>query len=157
MAYGDKITTSKHGRRLGLQSMSTAETGGSKSEFLVGPDDFRVGVSTAETTSTNLKPYGVSHVLGTSADSSSVFTLEAPIPGVEKILYFPSTGDTAVYVKTAGSETFHSTLGSSGTTIKSTIGGVLRLTGVTTAVWAVGGLTSGTSSQAGGFAVSTST
>lgn len=157
MAYGNKITTSKHGRRLGLQAMSTGETGGSKAEFLVGPDEFRVGVSTAETTSTNLKPHGISHIRGTSADSSSVFTLEAPIPGVTKTLYFNSTGNTACYVKTAGGETIHSTIGSSHTTIKSTIGGMCMLTGVTTAIWASLGITSGTSSQAGGFAVTTST
>ena len=157
MAYGNKITTSKHGRRLGLQAMSTAETGGSRAEFLVGPDEFRVGVSTAETTSANLKPYGISHIIGTSVDSSSVFVLEAPIPGVTKTLYFGSTGNTACYVKTAGGETIHSTIGSSHTTIKSTVGGMCMLTGVTTAKWASLGITSGTSVAAGGFTVSATT
>ena len=158
MAHGNKITTSLHGRRLGLQRMSTGETGGRASvEFLVGSDDFRVGVSTAETTSTNLQPFGVSHIKGTSADSSSVFTLDPPIPGVEKVLYFNSTGNTACYVKTANSEVIHSTIGSSHTTIKSTIGGMVRLVGVTTGIWAAQGITSGTSSNAGGFAVTTST
>lgn len=158
MAYGNKITTSKHGRRLGLQRMSTAETGGRlPTEFLVGPDDFRQGVSTAETTSSNLQAFGVSRVAGTSADSSSVFTLDPPIPGVVKTLFFPSTGNTACYVKTANAETIQTTLGSSHTTIKSTIGGVCQLVGVTTALWAGIGITSGTSSNAGGFALTTST
>lgn len=157
MAYGDKITTSKHGRRLGLQALSTAQTGGSKGEFLVGPDDFRVGVTTAETTSANLKPYGVSIGLGTSAGSSAVYTLEAPIPGVRKIIG-GSTANGPVYIKTAGDETFLSTLGSTHTTVKiSTLGGALELVGVTTAQWLALHLTSGTSSQASGFAATTST
>jgi hypothetical protein len=159
MSFNNKILTSLFGRRVGLQRMSTAESGGSRGtqEYLVGPEALRPNVSTAETTSTNLHPFGVSHVRGTSADSSSVFTLDPPIPGVEKTLYFPSTGNTACYVKTANSETIHTTLGSSHTTIKSTIGGMCRLVGVTTAIWAALDITSGTSSQAGGFTVSTST
>jgi len=159
MAFANKILTSLHGRRFGLQRMSTAETGGSRGakEFLVGPEALRLDNSTAETTSVNLHPYGISHVKGTSADSSSVFTLDPPIPGVEKTLYFPSTGNTACYVKTANSETIQTTLGSSQTTIKSTIGGMCRLVGVTTAIWAGLGITSGTSSNAGGFALTTST
>lgn len=159
MAYNGNLRTSIHGRRLGLNAVSSAESGGNHGtrEFLAGPDAFRVENSTSESTSTNLKPFGVSHALGTSADSSSVFTLDPPIPGVEKTLYFPSTGDTACYVKTANSETIHSTIGSSHTVIKSTLGGMCRLMGVTTGVWAAIGLTSGTSSQAGGFSLTTST
>lgn len=159
MAFNSKILTSIFGRRLGLQRMTTAESGGSRgsNEFLVGPDAFRSEVSTAETTSTNLKAHGLSRVAGTSADSSSVFTLDPPIPGVKKILYFPSTGNTACYVKTANAETIQTTLGSSHTTIKSTIGGMCELVGVSTAVWSALGITSGTSSNAGGFTLTTST
>lgn len=157
MAFGNKITTSKHGRRLGLQSMSTAETGGSKSEFLVGPDDFRVGVNTAESTGTNLKAHGVSINLGTSAGSSAVYTLEPPIPGVRKVIS-GSSANGPVYVKTAGGETLLSTLGSSHTTVKiSSLGGAFELVGVTTAQWLALHLTSGTSSNASGFALTTST
>lgn len=159
MAYNSNITTTLKGRRLGLQLLSTSYTGGSRGaqEFLVGPDDFRVGVTTNESTATNFKAHGVSHVRGTSADSSSVFTLDPPIPGVEKTLYFNSTGNTACYVKTANSEVIHTTLGSSHTVIKSTIGGICRLVGVTTAIWAALNITSGTSVAAGGFALTTST
>ena len=158
MAFANKILTSLHGRRFGLQRMTTAETGGrAAAEFLVGPEALRKGVSTAETTATNLQAFGFSHVKGTSADSSSVFVLDPPIPGVIKTLFFPSTGNTACYVKTANAETIQTTLGSSQTTIKSTIGGVCQLIGVTTAIWAGLGITSGTSSNAGGFALTTST
>jgi len=146
------------GRRLGLQRVTSGSHGGRKdAEFLLGPDSIRHGVSTAESTATNILPYGVSHILGSSAASSSVFTLDPPIPGVEKTLYFGSTGNIGCYVKTKNGETIHSTIGSSHTTIKSTIGGVCRLIGVTTAVWAGIGLTSGTSSNNGGFALTTST
>lgn len=158
MAYSDNVNTSIYGRRLGLQKLTTALNGGRvEHEYLVGPDGFRNGVTTSETTSTNILPFGVSHIKGTSADSSSVFTLDPPVPGVSKDLYFNSTGNTACYVKTKNDEVIHSTIGSSHTTIKSTIGGLVRLIGVTTAIWASLGITSGTSSQAGGFAVTTST
>lgn len=159
MAYNSDIQTSIRGRRLGLQQVSSAASGGAhgKREFLVGPDDFRVGVTTSESTGTNLKAFGISYISGTSAASSSVFTLDPPIPGVEKTLYFSSTGNINCYVKTANSETIHSTQGSSHTTIQSTVGGVLKLIGITTGVWGGLNLTSGTSSQSGGFALTTST
>jgi len=158
MAYSNNITMSLHGLRLGLQMLTTARHGGRVAhEYLVGPEAFRLGVTTNESTGTNILPHGISHVVGTSADSSSVFTLDPPVPGVEKVLYFNSTGNTACYVKTKNSETIHTTIGSSHTTIKSTIGGMCRLVGVTTAIWAGIGITSGTSSNAGGFTLTTST
>jgi len=156
MAWQNKILTSIFGRRLGLQRMTTAESGGSKNEFLVGPDDFRVNCGT-ESTATNLKPFGVSVNLGTSAGSSAVYTLEPPIPGVRKVIS-GSTANGPVYIKTAGGETIVSTLGSTHTTVKiSTLGGAFELVGMTTAQWLALGLTSGTSSNASGFAATTST
>lgn len=158
MAYQDSGYRSLYGRRFGLQRVSTNAHGGRvEHEYIVGPGDIRLGVTTSESTGTNLLPYGFSHVKGTSADSSSVFTLDPPVPGVEKTLYFNSTGNTGCYVKTKNSEVIHTTLGSSHTTIKSTVGGVCRLVGVTTAIWAGLNITSGTSSQAGGFSLTTST
>lgn len=158
MAYSNSINRSIVGRRLGLQMVSSSIHGGTGfREFLVGPDAFRVENSTSESTGTNIKAHGVSRVAGTSADSSSVFTLEPPIPGVQKFLFFPSTGNTGCYVKTANSETIQSTRGSSHTVLSCTAGGVAMLVGVTTAIWAGLNLTSGTSSQAGGFGLATST
>lgn len=157
MAYFNKYVTSLYGRRLGIQRMTTAISGISKAaEFLVGPEAVKMGV-VAETTGTNLAPYGVSKVAGSSASSSSVFTLDPPIPGVEKTIWFPSTGDKNCYVKTANSEVFQSTIGSSFTVIQSTAGGVLKLIGLTTAIWGAPQLTSGTSSNASGFAGTTTT
>lgn len=135
MAYGNKILTSLFGRRLGLQRLSTAESGASTpNEFLVGPDDFRVGVNTAETTSTRLEAHGYSGNLGTSAASSAVYTIDPPIPGVRKVLA-SSTANGPVYVKTA-SGVIISSAGSTDTTVKlSTLGNAVELIGLTTAIW----------------------
>jgi hypothetical protein len=135
MAHGNNITTSIFGRRLGLQSMSSAQTGSGRGarEYLVGPEGFRLAVTTAESTASNLPPDGVSFL--TSAVSSGVYTLDPPIPGVAKVLHFGTSGAT-VYVKTGG-ETFESSQGSSFTTLKSTqnVKGTVHLIGLTTAIW----------------------
>lgn len=152
MAYGSKILTSLFGRRIGLQRMSTGESGGSRrEEFLVGPDDFRVGVTTAESTAVNVQAFGISVLPGTSAASSAVYTLEPPIPGVRKVI-MGGLSNGPVYFKTANAETIVTTsLGSSFTTVKiSSIGGCIELVGVTTAQW-LSFVTSG------GFSLTTTT
>ncbi len=139
MSYGNNILTSIHGRRLGLQQHSTAQSGGrAPFDTLVGAEGVRLGVTTAESTGTNLQAFGVSVMNGTSAGSSSVYVLDPPVPGVEKKLVFASTSIT-LYLKTANSETFLSSLGSSFTTLKSTqnAGASVSLVGLTTAVWSV--------------------
>ena len=77
MSWADKITTTLFGRRFGLQSASSNITGsgraGNAPDFILGPEDIRVGVTTAETTATNLAAYGVSYLTNTSAGSSQVF------------------------------------------------------------------------------------
>lgn len=157
MAFETKYTTSVHGRRLGLQRMTTVETGASKPyDFIVGPEAVRGGV-TSETTATDLKAFGVSRLAGTSAASSVVYTIEPPIPGVRKTIVNESSGNGPMYIKTKNSETFNTTAGTSFTTIKTSAGGSFELIGVTTAVWAAPGITTGTSSQASGFVFSTST
>ena len=159
MAFNDKITTSLRGRRFGLQAMTSAITGGSRGtqEFLVGPEDLRVNVTTAASTGTNLRPYGVSILPGTSAGSSSVYVLDPPIPGVRKTIV-GTTANGPFIIKTANSETIHTTVGTSFTTVEiSSIGGGFTLMGLTTAVWMGIGLTSGTSSNASGFILTTTT
>ena len=154
MSYNDRVLTSIHGRRMGLQLLSTAQTGGrAPFEVVVGPEQVRRGVSTAESTGTNLQAFGVSVMAGTSAGSSSVYVLDPPVQGVEKRLVFASTSIT-LYLKTANSETFLSSLGSSFTTLKSTQNAAVgvHLIGLTTAVWGVLGQLS-----TGGLAATTST
>lgn len=145
MPYNDKIVTSIFGRRLGLQPLTTAISGGRiGSTFLVGPDDIRVAVTTNESTATNLLAYGVSFVNGTSAASSSVYTLDPPIPGVRKTIVF-SSANTPMYVKTKNAETFRTSADSTiATVILSTLtGATVELMGLTTAMWGL--LTNGTS------------
>lgn len=159
MAFGNLINTSLFGRRFGLQNATTNQTGGTRgaADLLVGPEALRSGVSTAESTGTNLAGWGVSVCPGTSAASSAVYTLDPPIPGVKKTI-FGGVTNGPVYVKTANSETIQSTVGSSFTTVKvSSFGGMFELMGLTTAVWIAIGITSGTSSQASGFGLTTST
>lgn len=139
MSYATKITTSLWGRRLGLQIMSTVETGGSRgaADFMVGAEDIRQGVSTGESTGTNLTAWGVSRVLGTSAASTPVYTLDPPIPGVRKGINFAST-DSALYVKMAsGCAISGTSLATTGATaIRSSGGGYVELIGITTALFA---------------------
>lgn len=149
--------TSIFGRRFGLLSMTSPQTGSARGtrSYLVGDaEDVRRTVA-ADTTGTNLAPDGVSRVNGTSAASSAVYTLDPPIPGVTKYLSFESTSQGPIYVKTANGETFISTQGTTFSVIKSTNNtvGMVGLLGVTTAVWQMlnTGLSTGT------FALSTTT
>lgn len=145
MAYLDKYTTSVHGRRLGLQLMSTTQTGGRTNiDFLIGPEALREGVSTADTTGTAILACGVSFLNGTSAASSSVYVLDPPIPGVRKTVVF-SSATTPQYLRTKNAETFRTTADSTiATVILSTLtGAVVELIGLTTSMWGL--LTNGTS------------
>lgn len=159
-AWADKITTSIFGRRLGLQVMTSGQMGSGRAgdaEFIVGPDGHRASVTTAESTGTNVAAYGLSRLPGTSAGSSAVYTIDPPIPGVRKIV-MGSTDNGPVFMKTANSETIQTTAGSSYTTVKiSSLGSGFEMIGLTTAIWLALGLTTGTSSQASGFSLTTST
>lgn len=136
MAFNDKFTTSVRGRRLGLQIMSTVQTGGTRgpNEFLVGPDSFRSLVSTAETTSTNIRSHGMSYLPASSVGSSQVFTLDPPIPGVSKTVYNSTTA--TAFIKTG--VLILSTAGSTQAVIQLPAAGAsITLTGATTALWLV--------------------
>jgi hypothetical protein len=140
MAWKDKITTTLLGSRLGLQTLSTVQSGGrTPAEFVVGAEAVRALNSTADTTAANLLAWGQSVL--TTAASSGVYTLDPPIPGVTKTLVFNSSATSAspIYVKTANSETFASSVMSSGTVLSSSANAIstLVLTGISTAVWAV--------------------
>ena len=163
MAYSQFITTSLHGKRFGLQEMSTSVSGsgiaGLVVSFLVGPADIRKATTTADTTAANLQAHGNSYLQGTSAGSSSVYTLDPPIPGVKKLITC-GAANGPFYIKLANpaTESILTTAGSSWTVIKcSSLGGSVELTGVTTALWTSPDLTSGTSSQSAGFSLTTTT
>lgn len=163
MAYGNSILTTLFGRRLGLQSITTAQSGtgqaGRVPEFLVGAEDIRKEV-VSDTTGTQLKAWGLSALstANITGGTTGVFRLDPPIPGVEKTIVWQSTSAAATSVKTfvtastGGAEVFQSTAGSSFTVIASSVGAVLRLMGVTTAIWAVIAGSTGS-----GFTLSTTT
>lgn len=163
MAYGNNITTTIFGRRMGLQTMSTNQTGtgaaARQPEFLVGPEDVRKEVTTADSTGTYLKPWGMSVLsTGLSADATPIYRLDPPIPGVEKTIVWLSTtiGTMASKVwvtnSTGGGAGFQTSGGSSFTCVASSAGAVLKLVGLTTALW---GVINGTT--ASGFAYTTTT
>lgn len=145
MSYNSNIITSLFGRRIGLQLMTTGQTGGRLPyEFLVGPEDHRKGVTTAETTGQTVPPWGISFLAGTSAASSSVYVLEPPIPGVMKTVVF-SSANTPMYLRTQNAETFRTSADSTiATVLASTLtGAVVQMLGLTTSLWGL--LTNGTS------------
>ncbi len=157
MPYNSAILTSIYGRRVGLQTLSSGQTGGSRGpqEFLVGPAAFREEVTTADTTAINLQAHGITRLSsGLSADTTAVFSIDPPIPGVGKTVVWGSTT-----IGTMGSKIFLKTgvnmqtsNGSSFTVVASSAGAVLNLTGVTTALWAVVNGSTGS-----GFTYTTST
>lgn len=157
--FATKAFKSLFGRQVGIQRLSTAEHGGRlPAHFLVGDvEAVRMGATTSESTGTNLLAYGVSFLNGTSAGSSAVYTLDPPISGARKIVHINTTANGPIYLKTANSETFNTTLGTSFTTIKSSAGGFYELVGLTSAVWGLLNVTSGTSSQGSGHVLTTST
>lgn len=139
MAFANKILTSLHGRRLGIQSLSSAESGSGRGTqfFLAGSvADIRRDVSTAETTSVNLLAHGVSVFGSTSTAAARTYTLDPPVPGVRKtIVVSCGASDGTFIVKTANAETIESTAGSSFTQFTLSTKAVIDLMGVTTARW----------------------
>ncbi len=155
MSYASYITKSIHGRQLGLRSLSSGQIGSTfPHDLIVGPEAVQQNVTTNESTAGVFRPFGVSVV---STGSSAVHTQAPPIPGVEKTIY--SSGGATAYVKSANSETFESSRGSTFTVLKFNGAGVARLVGLTTARWLLTGMggDSGDSANAPSIALATST
>ncbi len=163
MPYQTFITTTLFGRRFGLQTMTTNQSGaglaGRQPEFLVGPEDIRKEVTTADSTATSLKAWGNSVLsTGLSADATAVFRLDPPIPGVEKTIVWLSTTIGTMSAKifatisTGNGGGFQTSGGSSFSCVASSAGAVLRLIGLTTSLY---GVVNGTT--ASGFTFSTTT
>ena len=156
MAFVSRMTKSLFGRDLGLEHLSSVDSGSTHDEdriWLVGNvAGIRKDVTTAETTSVPLKAHGLSIL---STKSSGVHTLNPPIPGVRKVI--ASSGSTFAWVITRNGETIESSRGSTFTTMKFTTRGVIELIGYTTARWLALAISSGSSSQAASILLSTST
>ena len=132
----NSIITSLFGRRLGLDQYDT----------LTGPKGFRDpvdGWNTAGTTlvstsvASNIPAYGMTVVGATGASATTAYTLAAPIPGVCKRIFNPTTG--AVTILTTGAGAFICSTGSVAST-QGTIsfvgkGAYVELWGLTTSLW----------------------
>jgi hypothetical protein len=141
MSFEARITKSYDGRRFGLQIPSSVELGSTFGPaFLAGPESLRQNVTTAETTSVPLKPFGLTWfgTTTTGAGSSAVYTLAPPIPGVTKSFALTcGASEGPIYIKTLNSETLNTSAGSSFTVIKLSTLGNLELLGLSTARWLV--------------------
>ena len=136
MAYHNQRTQSLYGRRVGLQLLSTVQTGGSRGpvEFIVGPEAVRRENSTSNSTSVNVKPWGFQYLPASSAGSSQVYTIDPPIPGTE-VTVFNSTGATA-YLKMPSGVVVRSTVGSTQSVIALPAAGAsIVLTAVSTSLY----------------------
>ena len=162
MGFRNLITTTLLGNRLGLQKLSSAQLGtgaaGRNAEFMVGAEDVRKECSTADSTGTYLKAWGVSLITtGLSASDTPSYRLDPPIPGVEKVIVFGSTTIGTMSAKinvtcsTGGAEGIQTSNGSSFTVFGTSAGAVIKLIGITTALWATNATTGA------GFTFSTST
>ena len=96
-----QLITSIKGRRLALDP----------NDYLVGPralreqiEGFSSGGSTITSTSvaTPLVAYGVSVVGATGASATTAYLLAAPVPGVTKTIFNPTTGGVTVLTTAAG-------------------------------------------------------
>jgi hypothetical protein len=112
-----------------LQNMSTGESGGSRGsrEYLVGPEALRANATTADTTSTNLDPFGVSRL----SSAGGTFTIDPPIPGVTKTIAMSS----GTVLSVGDDQSLFSSAGSSHTTITTSAPAVLELVGLSSALW----------------------
>jgi hypothetical protein len=149
---------------LGLQTLTTAQTGGSKGaiDVLVGAESVKPYASTSETTSANLPAYGVSIISSnnsTAVSTNPVYRMDPPIPGVRKTVVFTSTAtgvaSTVGYLLSlstgaSGAFLMGSTWSSSFTTLYTTNALVLDLVGITTNIW-------GTQISSGSVSLATTT
>ena len=140
-----QIIKSLFGRNIGLVMGQSTET---NPEFLAGPKAFRdvvtgwsSGGSTITSTSvaSDLPAYGISLVGATAASATTAYTLAAPVPGVRKTLFNPTTGQAVVLTTGAGaficsSASITSTHGSITFVGK---GAMAELIGVSTNLWAL--------------------
>src|SRR5262245_41087748 len=134
----NQLITTIFGRRMGLN----------KDENLAGMqgvldpiDGFSAGGSTIVSTSvsSNLPAYGVSMVGATGASATTAYTLAAPMPGVPKTLFNPTTGVAVILTSGAGALicSTGSAASTYGTITLSGKGCAVELRGLTTALWGV--------------------
>jgi len=150
MAFADRINESIRGRNLGFEFISSGKHGSTQGgRMMVGPDAYRALHSSVETTSKNLRPFGLTGfgTTSTGTGSSAVYTIDPPVPGTGPKIIALTCGasDGPVYFKTGG-QTIENTAGTTFQVIKFSTRGIIKLFPITTARWFTD-LTTGTSSQ----------
>jgi|SRR3972149_6085296 len=138
LGFKDGYLTSLFGRRLGLQALSSGQTGGKKMEFLVNPDALRQELVT-ETTGINLSAAGVSYLTtGGATTTNGFFVIDPPVPGVRKTIVWGSTNTAtnglALWAST-GTQFVTSATSAAQLTSSSNWPGIIELIGITTAKW----------------------
>ena len=146
--FKDGYITSIYGRRVGLQVLSSNQSGAVSvplGEFLIGPDGVRLEVVT-ETNSKRVKAVGAS-LLTTLATTQNKYTIDPPIVGGHKFIGFGTTSIASDIQLNTGANTwtFSTTVCTTCTKINSTQGCQVwvHMIGLTTARYGiVGGLSS---------------
>lgn len=141
------LITQLHGRRIGLVP-GNGSSANSSADFLGGFKAVReqvdgwnaVGTTIVSTAVTNNIPaYGLTVLGATGASATTAYNLDAPVPGVVKRLFNPTTGQ--VVVGTTGAGAFICSTGSVtstlGTITMPAKGASIELYGLTTALWGV--------------------
>lgn len=138
-----KIITSLFGRRAGL---SWGNSSDNNPEYLVGiraVAEQVSGVSAAGSTivstavATPLPAYGISLVGATAASATTAYLLAAPVPGVAKRIFNPTTGQANIGTTDAGAFicSTASVTSTQGNIFLVGKGAQVELWGLTTALW----------------------
>lgn len=141
----NQILTSLFGRRLGLEPGNSSET---QPDFLAGVRGFRnviggfsSGGSTITSTSvaSPIPAYGVTVVGATAASATTAYNLAAPIPGVRKVLFNPTTGQAVIGTTDGGAFlcASGSVTSTFGVITMAPKGASVELIGLSTALWGV--------------------
>lgn len=141
----NRIITSIFGRRIGLGFGSTYDGEPSFLFGVRGVAEQVEGISSAGSTivstavTNNLSPFGCSLVGATGASATTAYNLAAPIPGVVKRLFNPTTGIAVVLTTGAGAFlcSTASVTSTQGIISLAGKGSGVELLGLTTALWGV--------------------
>jgi len=129
--YRSRIRTSIYGDRLALDDDGA----------LVGPFALKLGLTTLGSTATQIPAHGLTNL---NAAAASTYVLDPPMIGVEKVLMQSSIGTSHNIITGTSNIKIISTFGSSQQRVcLQSSGDFVRLMGVSTAQWAVIGLTAG--------------
>jgi len=131
--YRSRIRTSIYGDRLALDDDGA----------LVGPFALKQGLTTLGSTATQIPAHGLTIL---NAAAASTYVLDPPMLGVEKMLMQSSNGTSHNIITGTSNIKIISTFGSTQQRVcLQSSGDFVRLVGMSTAQWAVVGLTAGVS------------